>query len=191
MPGSPKNPEGCIHLALALSAAVLGAAIAFQYLGGFEPCRLCLAQRYPYVMGLAVLGVDAVILRRRTRWGWARSPILSVAVVGFAAGAALGIYHAGAEWDLWRGPTDCGMAALDLSSAESFLASIEATKAVSCTEAPWRFLGLSFAGWNVIASMAIAGLCALSMRKGRDRVGDAPASASRCGSDQLDRYFRS
>jgi disulfide bond formation protein DsbB len=30
---------------------------------------------------------------------------------------------------------------------------------VSCTEASWRFLGLSFAGWNAVVSLALVVLC--------------------------------
>ena len=30
------------------------------------------------------------------------------------------------------------------------------TRVVRCDEAPWHFLGLSFAGWNVVASVLLA-----------------------------------
>jgi len=33
---------------------------------------------------------------------------------------------------------------------------------VSCTEAAWRFLGLSLAGWNVLISLALAAFAALA-----------------------------
>ncbi|RUU27092.1 disulfide bond formation protein B, partial [Mesorhizobium sp. M6A.T.Ca.TU.002.02.2.1] len=36
-----------LFLAVAMAATV-GSALAFQYLGGYIPCKLCLEQRTPY-----------------------------------------------------------------------------------------------------------------------------------------------
>ena len=37
-----------------------------------------------------------------------------------------------------------------------FLNSLNTVRVVSCTEAAWRFLGLSLAGWNTLVSLGIA-----------------------------------
>jgi disulfide bond formation protein DsbB len=37
-----------------------------------------------------------------------------------------------------------------------FLNQLQTTRVVSCTEAAWRFLGLSLAGWNAVISLALA-----------------------------------
>ncbi len=48
-----------------------------------------------------------------------------------------------------------------------FAKSLESARAVSCTSAPWRLLGLSFAGWNAVISLALVllGLRAASSRQ--------------------------
>jgi disulfide bond formation protein DsbB len=38
--------------------------------------------------------------------------------------------------------------------------SIERAEVVSCSEASWRMLGLSFAGWNAAISGLLAGIAA-------------------------------
>ena len=80
----------------------------------------------------------------------------------FAYGAYLGIYHAGAEWGFWPGPTDCAAgSAPPATSAEDLLSQIEGMRIVSCSEASWRFpsgWGLSFAGWNAAASLVLVAL---------------------------------
>jgi disulfide bond formation protein DsbB len=38
---------------------------------------------------------------------------------------------------------------------------------IRCDEAAWRFLGLSFAGWNVIASLLLAAGATFSAIKAR------------------------
>jgi disulfide bond formation protein DsbB len=39
-------------------------------------------------------------------------------------------------------------------------ASIEHPQVVACDRASWRFLGLSFAGWNAVVSALLAGSAA-------------------------------
>ena len=59
------------------------------------------------------------------------------------------------------------------SSAAGMLNALKSTRVVSCTEASWRLLGLSFAGWNAVASAAVALLAlaaALGLRARRDRT---------------------
>ncbi|WP_280139329.1 disulfide bond formation protein B [Methyloceanibacter marginalis] len=66
--------------------------------------------------------------------------------------AALGVYHAGAEWKFWPGPETCA-GGFDLNWGEE---GIVDTPVIRCDEAPWHFLGLSFAGWNAVVSAGLA-----------------------------------
>jgi disulfide bond formation protein DsbB len=43
-----------------------------------------------------------------------------------------------------------------------FLNQLQATRVVSCTEAAWRFLGLSLAGWNVLISLGLVAVASWS-----------------------------
>ena len=77
--------------------------------------------------------------------------------VAFIANAGLGIYHAGAEWKYWPGPATCAMQQALPRSAADLLKGLE-DRVVRCDEASWRMFGLSFAGWNVVLSLVLAGL---------------------------------
>lgn len=134
--------------------ASIAAAWGFQLIGGYLPCKLCLEQRVPYYVGLplAVLALLALLTRRT---GIATVLLLLVAAV-FAYGAGLGAYQSGAEWGFWMGPTDCGGGGATPKSAANMLQALQNTRVVSCTEASWRLFGLSFAGWNMVASAAVA-----------------------------------
>jgi disulfide bond formation protein DsbB len=139
----------------AIMVAAIGLAWAFEVVGGFAPCPLCLEQRVPYYVAipLAVLALAAAAFA-------ARVPARLLALGAGAAmvwAAGLGIYHAGVEWDLWDGPASCaGAAAGAPTDASSLLAQLEAATFISCEEAAGRFLGLSFAGWNVVSASAAA-----------------------------------
>jgi disulfide bond formation protein DsbB len=161
---SPAYRLGALLLFAALGVILI--ALAFEYIGGYEPCPLCLQQRYAYYVGIPAL-FAALVLVVAERPKLAAVIFLGIAV-GFLANAALGTYHAGAEWKLWAGPETCaaGRAPLNTSTG-ALLKTLEKTRVVRCDEAAWRFLGLSFAGWNVIASLALAGGAISAARKAR------------------------
>jgi disulfide bond formation protein DsbB len=72
------------------------------------------------------------------------------------------------EWGFFAGPTDCGGGSgAGAGNVGDFLNQLQSTRVVSCTEAAWRFLGLSLAGWNVLISLALAAFAAsAAARKG-------------------------
>jgi disulfide bond formation protein DsbB len=148
----PAYKAGAIALMLAIAA--IAAALAFQYIGGYAPCPLCLMERYAYYAGIPLL-FAALVLVATDRAGFAAALFFLVALA-FLANAGLGIYHAGAEWKFWPGPDTCANAAAPLGAGGGgLLKQLETTRVIRCDEAPWTFLGLSFAGWNVVTSFLI------------------------------------
>ncbi|TCD13695.1 disulfide bond formation protein B [Oricola cellulosilytica] len=145
-----------LFLAVAMTA-VVGTALGFEHIGGFIPCKLCLEQREPYYAAIPV----ALIAAAAAAFRWpAIIARLALGVVGLAMtyGFYLAVFHSGVEWGWWPGPTDCGAAATSglVTEAEGLLGALDTVTPPSCDEAAGRFLGLSFAGWNVLASAVIA-----------------------------------
>jgi disulfide bond formation protein DsbB len=140
-------------LMLALAAATILGALGFEHIGGYQPCALCLMQRTPYYVGIPVAAAAAVA-------AWMRAPRAALALLfaAFAAlmlyGAGLGAYHACVEWGVFEGPAACAPS-VGVGSAADMLSQL-GEHAPSCTEATWRFLGLSFAGWNLLVSLLLA-----------------------------------
>jgi len=155
-------------LSAGVAAFALATAWGFELLGGYEPCQLCRYQRIPYYVGLPILAASLLI---PGRWRTLAGGLLLLAAAGFLAGAGIGAYQAGAEWKLWAGPSGCSsISGIAGMTADQLLARLSSTKVVSCTEAAWRFLGLSFAGWNAAVSGAVAaalGWAALAKPNGR------------------------
>ena len=138
--------------------AVIGSALAFQYIGGYVPCALCLEQRDPYYIAIPVLAAGAISALLGGPALLIRAA-LAIAFVCLLATAALGFYHAGVEYGWWPGPEACsaGMSGA-IGNSGSLLESLAASKPPSCNEAAGRFLGLSFAGWNVVVALILASL---------------------------------
>ncbi len=145
------TPRTVLAAILLAAAATIGGALIFEHGLGLRPCKLCLQQRIPYYVAMA-LAAGALLLPPR----WQRVALVGLALV-FVVSAGLGVHHAGVEWGFWSGPNDCGgTAAPQAGSMGDFLNQLQTTRVVSCTEAAWRFLGLSLAGWNGAISLALA-----------------------------------
>jgi disulfide bond formation protein DsbB len=154
------------HVALVIGAATILGALASEVFGGLVPCELCLTQRLPYYFGIPLL-LGSLLGPP----GGARVVLRLSALAVFFWGIYLGIYHAGVEWKFWAGPTACS----GTGSGFGFdaLASLNDVRLVPCDQVQFRFLGLSLAGWNVLATLLISGLIGSSLRSGRKITVDA------------------
>jgi disulfide bond formation protein DsbB len=154
------TPQQIALVILLAAVATIGGALVFEHVFGLRPCKLCLVQRNPYYLAMP-LAAAAILAPTR----WSRILLALVAAI-FLVSAGLGAYHSGVEWGFFEGPSDCGGApAPAAGSMQDFMKQLETARVVSCTEAAWRFLGLSLAGWNVVISLALAGLALVGMRR--------------------------
>jgi len=141
-------------LVLFAAAAVILTALAFEHFGGYTPCPLCLQERWAYYASIPALFVALVLLSAgRTN---AATVVFGLVALAFLANAGLGTYHAGAEWKFWPGPDTCGGSQPISTGAGGLFKDLATTRVIRCDEAPWHFLGLSFAGWNAVASAWLA-----------------------------------
>jgi len=135
-------------------AATVGTALAFQHIGGYIPCKLCLAQRTPYYVGVPLMAV--ALVSAVFQWPtWLTRVLLLAGGLLMAYGLYLGVYHAGVEWSWWPGPTDCGVVEAPEGSGNGVLDQLDTVIPPSCDRATLRILGLSFAGWNAVASFIL------------------------------------
>ncbi len=138
-----------IGLAAGGSALVLVLAFGFQHLGGMAPCPLCLWQRWPHALAVAI-GAAALLL------SWRALPLLGM--LAALSTAAIGFYHTGVERHWWEGPATCSAGSVAGQSPEDLMAQIMAAPLVRCDEVPWEMLGLSMASWNAVLAIGLAGL---------------------------------
>ncbi|ORE95606.1 hypothetical protein ATO13_02070 [Stappia sp. 22II-S9-Z10] len=156
--------------ALVLMLGAIAAVWAFQF-AGYMPCPLCLQQRIGYYIAIP-LALAALLTAKRAP---AMARLLALAAaVAVAWSAGLGVYHAGAEWGFWPGPSTCAGGGDEIfNNPGGLLGALDQEVIVSCTEVQGRFLGLSFAGWNVLSAGTSALLLALAALLG-GRTARAP-----------------
>jgi disulfide bond formation protein DsbB len=137
---------------------VILSALAFEHIGQYVPCALCLIERWPYYVAIPI-GILAVLSSAMNAPPAVARTLLLLAGLSMLIGGGIGVYHAGAEWKFWPGPSTCATSVDAVTkNAGDLLDAINTQHGPSCTDASLRILGLSFAGWNVVASAVLAGI---------------------------------
>lgn len=139
------------------SASILGGAFIFQAIG-YAPCAMCLWQRWPHAIAIA-LALLFLVIRR----AW----LLPVGALAMAVAAGLGAYHTGVERGWWEGPSSCtGGGDLGGLTADSLLPGASMGESITmCDEVVWDLFGLSMASYNVLFSLLFLGLWLFSWKK--------------------------
>lgn len=138
---------------LAVSVGSLAMAFAAQYLFGLDPCILCLYQRIPYAVTVVLA---AAALAAPTR-GRLRPGLVALCAGVFFAGAALAFYHVGVEQHWWGSFAACGGELATDLTLEDLKAQLGGGNIPRkpCDRVDWELFGLSLAGYNGIASLAL------------------------------------
>ena len=151
--------DQALLIAALSSASLLIGAHLFEAVGGLAPCALCLDQREAHWTGLALSSIG-VIGGAMLKWRRAAIATAGACALVYLFSAGLAFYHTGVENHFWPGPATCsGGGPVDLDGGS--LADILEQKPAgpSCSEAAWRFLGVSMAGYNLLASAGLFALC--------------------------------
>ncbi len=144
----------CVAVLCLVASASLGFALLMQYGFDFRPCALCLYQRVPFALMIALCG--GATLMRLSEKGSRR--VVALCVVLFAVGAAIAGYQAGVEQFWWKGPDGCtgtGIVHIDTNAMPDLFMT---TPPVRCDEIVWSLFGLSMAAWNMLFSAGMAAL---------------------------------
>ncbi len=152
-------PQRYFLLAALASAAMLAAALAFQYVGGLAPCPLCIWQRVPYAAA-AALAVAAALWVRRGAPRRAAVALAALCAALFMADAAIAGFHAGVEQGWWRGAEGCSAAAVPAGDIDALRDAVFSAPTVFCDEIAWSMFGLSMAAWNGLIALGLAAVSA-------------------------------
>ena len=150
-----KRPAGLALVIAVAAAATVGTAWIYQA-AGYAPCELCLKERLPYYVAIPIALATAFAAARRSR-----TAVLfgfGVLILCFMAGSALGLYHAGVEFGLWAGPTECSGLSAAPADVGDFFKQLDSVNVVRCDVPAIKVLGLSLAIWNALICLALLGL---------------------------------
>ena len=149
------------------AAAALGVAFASEWWGGLVPCALCLVERWPYRIAIAIGLLACLLPGRLPRLGF-----VLLLLAGLASVAAAGT-HVGVEWGLWPSPLpECAAPRFAQGSVADRLRSMPDRPAKPCEDPVYILDGVpvSFAELGLLYALAYtAGVASLLVRSGRIR----------------------
>ncbi len=167
--GGLVQPRGALALAALASATALAAAFIGQYGFELQPCVLCVYQRWPYAIVIALsaiaLGAFALSPQGRKSGRKLAACALLVSALALLANSGIAAYHVGVEQHWWAGSEGCVGTGGTAQTLEALRAQIMAAPVTRCDEVAFSLFGVSMAGYNVLFSFLLALYTGLAGRR--------------------------
>ncbi len=144
-----KKNSSVFVIILFLLTISIGAAFFIEYVLGHEPCKLCIYQRYPYIISILLL-ISILMIKKKIKIHLLLLSIISL------IGAIIAFYHFGIEQGFFSESAVCEARNLNQFSSKEELIEKLKQNTISCKEVTFRFLGLSLASINTIFSLALS-----------------------------------
>lgn len=133
----------------AICVAVIASVFISQYGFGLQPCELCLYQRIPFYIGLA-LSLGLVAIASRPRFAYV---FLALLALCFLASTALATFHLGVEYKWWPYNSGCTASIFGKgSSTADLLAALKAAPVIKCDDRVEFLFGMTMAFYNILTS---------------------------------------
>ena len=134
---------------LSLLTLSIISAFIIEYSFGHKACKLCLYQRYPYIISILLIASILIIKKN------IRIHLLLLSVISFV-GTFLAFYHFGIEQGFFTESSVCSAQNLQESlSKEDILKQLK-ENTVSCKDVTFKIAGLSLASINTIFSLVLS-----------------------------------
>ena len=141
------NRKNFYSIILFISLISIISALYIEYILEYEPCKLCIYQRLPYI---AAIFIGFIGFNYSTN-----DKILIILIIIFAISTLISGYHLGIENNLIKEISSCTNNSLDISNKSKLLDSLSKSMPVDCKDATFKILGFSLAAINTILSILI------------------------------------
>ena len=144
---SKKTNTILIFILFGLSVSLISAYI-IEYALGHEPCRLCVYQRFPYIV--SILLVLSILLIKKN----VKIHLLLLSLVSLL-GAVLAFYHFGIEQGFFSESIVCESQNLEEGLTKQDVLEQLKQNTISCKDVSFALFGLSLASINIIVSFIL------------------------------------
>jgi len=144
---SKKTNTILIFILFGLSVSLISAYI-IEYALGHEPCRLCVYQRFPYIV--SILLVLSILLIKKN----VKIHLLLLSLVSLL-GAVLAFYHFGIEQGFFSESIVCESQNLQEGLTKQDILKQLKQNTISCKDVNFTLFGLSLASINIIVSFIL------------------------------------
>ena len=141
------NRKNFYLIILIISMISIISALYIEYILQYEPCKLCIYQRLPYITAIFISFIGFNYS--------SNDKILIILIMIFVLSAIISGYHFGIENNLFDELSACVNDSLDISNKSKLLESLNQSMPVNCKDATFKILGVSLAAINTILSVLI------------------------------------
>ena len=121
-------------------------ALYVEYYLNYQPCKLCLYQRVPFILAIFVSFVGFNFPKK--------DEVLILLITTFAVGMIISGYHFGIENNIFEEFKGCSNNSLNITDKADLLKSLNQTLP-SCKNVSFTLLGVSLAGLNFLSCLLI------------------------------------
>tara|TARA_Y100001935_G_scaffold93599_1_gene77838 strand:- start:19 stop:501 length:483 start_codon:yes stop_codon:yes gene_type:complete len=155
------NKVFTIKLIFIISAIALSSAFFIEHALGYQPCKLCIYERIPYLMAIIIILINYQFIN------FERYFILLLILI-FLAATILSLYHLGIEQGFVEESLVCDLKkGSDLLSKEEILKQLQ-QKNISCKDVTFKLMGLSLTSYNILISLLIS-ICTIKIYLSYDK----------------------
>ena len=142
------NKSLLLNLILLVSFVALISAFFIEYVLGHQPCNLCILERIPYVIAIAIILLNYKFFQFEKIY-------LLLLIIVFLTATILSVYHFGIEQGFIEESLVCDLKnGSGVTSKEEILKQLQEQK-VSCKDVTFKIFGLSLTTYNIIISILI------------------------------------
>tara|TARA_Y100001935_G_scaffold93541_1_gene77782 strand:- start:10146 stop:10655 length:510 start_codon:yes stop_codon:yes gene_type:complete len=120
-------------------------AFYLQYILGHEPCKLCMYQRYVYIL-VILLSLLGFFLHKSKL-----IPILLIIL--FIIITSIGFWHLGIEQQWWAASLECSGITENIGSLKEELKNINNRPVATCDQVSPKFLNITLVQWSFIYAL--------------------------------------
>tara|TARA_B100000989_G_C19198858_1_gene326796 strand:+ start:43 stop:525 length:483 start_codon:yes stop_codon:yes gene_type:complete len=141
------NRKNFYLIILSISLISIISALYIEYILQYEPCKLCIYQRLPYIAAVFISFIGFFYLRNDS--------ILIIIIIIFTISAIISGYHFGIENNLIEEISSCTSSFPDISNKSKLLETLKKSMPVDCKDTTFKIFGVSLAAINAILSILI------------------------------------
>lgn len=156
------RPKLLLRLGGVAVALSLIMALVAQYGFGLLPCDLCILQRWPAAVAVAIFIAAEFIDKPRF--------MLALFMVACLVTADIAFYHTGIEQGWWPGPSSCSGDGVSgaLLSLEELKAQIMGAPLIRCDKPAIEIMGITMASANFLFSFGLVVIAFMGLMKSRE-----------------------
>ena len=121
-------------------------ALYVEYILQYNPCKLCLYQRVPYIIAIFISFVGHNYFKN--------NKILILIIIIFSISALISGYHFGIENNIFEEFSGCTTKSLEITDKSELLKSLN-DNISNCKDVDYKLFGISLAGINFFLSLLI------------------------------------